>query len=406
MQVIRHDAKLHGHFAYDLFGNQIMISKPLPWDRDQNHEHYPRPFADEDVTHLAQYAMGSYRLNVGSIMIYETLRAIAKENGYHPVQEYFLGLKWDGVPRIDTWLRDYVDAEDTEVSRKISAWWLMSAFMRIADPGCQADYCLILEGLTGRGKSQAFKALAGCAWFSDSVSAFTSKDAAIDISGKWIIELAELSNFHSAKDVNVIKSFVTRTTDRHRPPYGKVAVDLPRGCVFAGTTNDAEYLQDTTGNRRFWPVTVGNRDIDIAAISAIRDQLWAEAAVRVARGERYWPKDEAERELFEKEVDKRRVVDSAEDKVWDWLDNPIGYRGQNLTSAWILENVLGIQNAKRSDDTRLNAILRKVGFTRQLGAGSRYWNPPSGWAAPNTSVAQLFAIPNATNQGKIACTTP
>ena len=377
-EVLHEDKALRNRFAYNAFSNQVVVKLPLPWDSIRaDLKEYPRAFEDEDVTQLLSHMMAEHRLNVGANLAYDSIKAAAKENWYHPVQEYLLGVRWDGVSRLDTWLTDFLGVEDSSYTRKIAAWWMMSAVMRVAAPGCQADYCLILEGSTGRGKSQALKALASPEWFTDSVSAFTSKDAAIDISGKWIIELSELSTIHSAKDVNVVKSFITRSTDRHRPPYGRCAVDLPRQCVFAGTTNESEYLQDTTGNRRFWPVCVGSRDIDVASLRAVRDQLWAEAAVRVARGEKYYPSTEAERDAFEAEVDKRRVVDSLEDKVQSWLDRPIGYTGQPLTSAWLLENVAGILNPKRSDDARLNATLRKLGFSRST-IGPRHWVPPSG----------------------------
>lgn len=302
LQVLRGDKDIQGRLTYDAFSNRVMIARALPWDIRAGRGadcYFPREYVDDDGTHLTAHLMAVHRLNLKTNNVYEALQAVAREHSYHPVQEYMLGLKWDGVPRIDTWLIDYVSAEDKPFVRKVGAWWLMSAFMRIADPGCQADYCLILEGLTGRGKSQAFKALVGPAWFSDSLAPGLGKESAIDTAGKWVIELAELSAIRSIKDVNQVKAFITRCADRYRVPYGKVAQDFKRQCVFAGTTNDSEYLQDTTGNRRFWPVTVGDKDVDIEALKAVRDQLWAEAAYRAATGERYWPKDEVERTAFE-----------------------------------------------------------------------------------------------------------
>lgn len=397
------DPNLAGRFGFDVFANQLKVTQGLPWDEDHDPSKYPRPFTDHDITFCIDYLMATHRLNVHAEIAYSSIRASAQKNWFHPVQEYFQGIRWDKKPRLDTWLIDHAGAEDTPLNRKISAWFLMSAFMRIANAGCQADYCLILEGDTGVGKSQLLKALASPQWFSDSVAAFDSKDAALDLAGKWIIELAELSNFKGEGSVDLVKSFLTRSTDHYRPPYGKVTIDVPRSCVFAGTTNNSEYFTDYTGNRRFWPVRVKDSEIDIAAFEQVRDQIWAECAERIACGqEKYWPQTAEEKALFAVEVDKRRVVDHIEESIQLWMDNPVGYRGQNLTSIWLFKTVLDNSNPKRAESAKLNAVLRKLGFTRAEGKGVRNWIPPANWVPPEQTQpsAQLFVLPQAMPQVK------
>jgi putative DNA primase/helicase len=133
-------------------------------------------------------------------------------------------------------------------------------------------------------KSTALKTLAH-PWFTDDVADFGTKDAALQVAGRWIIELAELDSISRA-DVAKIKAFMSRSVDRFRPPYGRRVTEQPRQCIFAGTVNHNEYLRDETGGRRFWPIACMKIDID--KLANMRDQLWAEARDRYNAGEHWW----------------------------------------------------------------------------------------------------------------------
>jgi predicted P-loop ATPase len=137
-------------------------------------------------------------------------------------------------------------------------------------------------GPQGSKKSTALRALAG-PYFTDELADLGSKDAALQTRGVWIIELSELDTL-SRTDVGRIKAFMSRTTDRFRPPYG--LIESPRQCVFAGSVNHSSYLRDDSGGRRFWPVACGS--INIELLSQDRDQLWAEAKVRFDHGSPWW----------------------------------------------------------------------------------------------------------------------
>jgi len=139
------------------------------------------------------------------------------------VKAYLQGLLWDGVQRLDRWLATYLGVEDADYSRAVGSRWLISAVARIFQPGAKADCCLILEGPQGIRKSTALRTIAG-EYFTDELADLGTKDAAMQTRGVWIIELSELDNLSHA-EVARIKAFMSRTTDRFRPPYGMRLVE-------------------------------------------------------------------------------------------------------------------------------------------------------------------------------------
>lgn len=198
------------------------------------------------------------------------------------VRDYLDALVWDEKPRLDRWLIDYAGAEDTAYVRAVARAVLVAAVRRARLPGCKIDAMLILEGPQGIGKSVALRTLAvNEDWFTDNVPA-GSREVIEATAGKWIVELSEISGMGKG-DVAALKAFLSAREDVGRPAYQREAVKVPRHFVIVGTTSATEYLQDSTGNRRFWPVRVERFDLE--RLRADRDQLWAEAAVVEAKSE-------------------------------------------------------------------------------------------------------------------------
>jgi predicted P-loop ATPase len=182
------------------------------------------------------------------------------------VGRYLTHLTWDEIPRIDQWLSTCLGADgNPEYLKAIGPRFLISAVARALRPGCKADQVLVLEGAQGIGKSTAVRVLSE-PWTTDSLPDLTSKEAAIQIQGVWIVELAELTSM-SRSDVEHIKAFMSRNEDRYRPHWGRSSETRPRRCVFIATTNLQGYLRDETGNRRFWPVRC--RSIDLERLRGI-----------------------------------------------------------------------------------------------------------------------------------------
>lgn len=210
--------------------------------------------------------------------IADAVALIGKRYAYHPVRDYLDGLKWDGTERIDTWLIDHLGAEDTPINRAFGRKILCAAVRRVKDPGCKFDHMLILEGKQDLGKSSAISALChDRSWFTDQLDVGADAKVIIEkTAGAWIVELPELDGM-GKRDTNRVKSFITTQEDRARLAYAHYPETRPRQFVLFGTTNESGYLRDVTGNRRFWIVRVTS--VNVAALAAIRSQLWAEAVV-------------------------------------------------------------------------------------------------------------------------------
>lgn len=208
------------------------------------------------------------------------LRIVSQENTYHPIRSYLAQLRWDGTKRLDTMFIRWLGAEDTPLDREITRLWMIAGVDRVMRPGCQFDEILITCGPQGLGKSRMLRMLAR-GFFTNSIDKLSmEKSVAEKLQGMWIVELGELDGMKKGEQTQ-IKNFVTATTDRYRGAYARAAVTHPRQCILAGTSNEASFLRDSTGERRYWimPVTGTGDNGEMIGFKDEVDQLWAEAVV-------------------------------------------------------------------------------------------------------------------------------
>lgn len=287
-------------------------------------------------------------------------------NPFHPVKQYLDTLSWDRVPRIDTWLLEAAQADDTPYVRAVSAIMLIAAVRRVRSPGCKYDEMVVWESPQGNLKSSAAQALCpNPAWFSDDLQLNLKSQQLIEATlGKWIVEASDLAGKRKT-EIEQLKAMLSRQVDGPaRMAYEYFPVERPRHFILIGTTNSSVYLTDPTGARRFWPVTVGR--FDISWITAHRHQLWAEAVVREAAGEtirlreELWPEaathQEARREIDPWEGVLRSVL----------LVAPPSSDGRRRVATSVLWDALSISVDKRdrSGSLRISDIMQRLGFKR------------------------------------------
>ena len=236
-KILDFDGELSG-IAYNRMTESFEVHKPLPWrQRSGNPSYITKHFP------IALYA--------------PAFAVLQDSRAFHPILDYLRGLEpWDGTPRVETLLVDYLGAPDTAYVRAVTRKILCAAVRRLFEPGCKFDNILVISGPQGVGKSTLLSRL-GMSWFSDSLtlSDMNDKTAAEKLQGAWILEIGEMAGMKKA-DLEKVKAFLTRQDDKYRASYARRVTNHPRQCVFFGTTNEAGYLRDVTGNRRFWTVHV------------------------------------------------------------------------------------------------------------------------------------------------------
>jgi len=287
-------------FVLNEFSDEIIMTYKFPWIDEKADGYIPflvHRVNDSDRINLSAY-LEHFGFKVSDKTVEKAIISISEKDKIHPVKDYFDELNWDGIPRLDTWLRDvFGSKQDGSYLSSVGAKWLMAGVARIYDAGCQFSHMLVLEGAQDIGKSAVLRQLATFgddieeSYFTDNISArgCSDKFAAMMWQGKLIIEFGELGGMDKA-DIEIVKAWISRQDDEYQKKGSNDVMKRPRQFILSGTTNRKNWINDSTGGKRFWPVSCQYANIDM--VKKIKKQLWAEAVSRYKAGEKYWLDDD------------------------------------------------------------------------------------------------------------------
>lgn len=330
IKALERDDRLAGRFRFNSIAYTKTVTLPVPWDDGEGE----RPIADWDYCGLASFLERRYGLMSKNKAI-DAVTEVSMRNRYNPITTWLDGLEWDGEPRIDTLLPCFLGTDMSDYNVAVMRLFMMGAVARAYEPGTKFDYMPVLIGPQGLGKSFFLRKLGHCSdWYCDNFNTIEGDAAAEKLRGMWIVEMAELLATKKQKDVESIKAFVTSQVDTIRPKYARETEQRPRACVFAGTTNNPQFLTDTTGNRRFLPVECGIHEPPMSLFDPGVDdyfsQAWAEA-VHVYKTERPVLVLDERSTAFAMEKQEQYLEDDPrigmvqqylDDKLAEWMDKP------------------------------------------------------------------------------------
>jgi len=417
---LEHDPALCEVLGMNQLSNSIEARQAWPWVHGK-----AGPITGTADLMLGDYLTRTYGLpSIARAALMEGIETVAHARPFHPIRDWLTTLKHDGKVRIDKWLiyvlgldPETLTPQMEEYLKLVGRYWLLGMVNRVMEPGCKFDYCPVLEGPGGLGKSTLAETLAGLAYFSDThFDIGKGKDGQEQVQGLWVYEIAELANFGKA-EIGLIKAFITAKVDRYRPAYGRTVEAYARQCVLVGTTNESTYLRDRTGNRRFWPIPVTNR-IKNPWVARWREQLFAEAYQLYLQGERFTPTPEEEARLFVPMQESRMVETAVISELMNVLTRQplqqgIGalvHREAEFVTISQLTLALGVDAAKSSPalEAQVRGFLDHEGWERvkKQVNGVRAWGyaRPRNWpkeepASPDAAIRAQGATGASTEEG-------
>ncbi len=361
--VMDKDDRFAGKIRFNEFAQQLYLCGNVPWEKEDN----CRAWSSHDDSALFSLIQADYGLKSRQDFA-DALKNVSMRNKFHPVRELLDSLTWDGKEHIRSLLPEYLGAEDSDYTYQVMRLWMLGAVSRVYKPGSKFDYTIILQGSQGIGKSTFLKLMAlDDSWFNDSLDSLDSDKAVQSLTGSWIIELAELKSLaRTAGGVESVKRFLTATQDKYRIPYERRADTFYRQCVFAGTTNKDDFLQDETGNRRFLIVQTSvkkpSKSLFVPEIMDTIKLAWAEAV-------HIWKNEKPQLILSEaymqeaKELQEANMADDGKRGIiQEYLEGKTQVCAREIWEKALGENV----SPRKYQITEINDIIAKVPGWKKL----------------------------------------
>lgn len=348
---------------------------------------------NRDEVVLAHLESLMLRNEMSPALVRRYLLAAADADTYDPFADWIESRPWDGVSRVSDLCATIQTAEDypEELRDTLIRKWLLSAVAAsFHTKGFRARGVLTLQGGQGIGKTTWLANLVSCEALREDVVKLGhswdggNKDSRLNAIRHRIVELGEIEGSFR-REMAGLKAFITETTDKIRPPYGRVEAEYPRSTIFGATVNERQYLIDRTGNSRFWTVAVSSIDFDHGIDM---QQLFAELKVQFDAGEQWWLSD-VEEEALAKINDLHRDISAIEAKIAEAID--VSRRNEpglpRLTANEVLEH-LGFSAPGNAQSKEANVALRGLlGQSRRSGGYNRWAIP---WKSAAAKDAELY----------------
>jgi predicted P-loop ATPase len=286
------------------------------------------------------------------------VRRIADENSYEPVRDYLdkCAQEFNGTSILDN-LAETLFGTSAPIHQTMLKKTLIAAVARTYQPGCKCDTATVLYSpKQGIGKSTTWKTLFGEDNYCEDVGDISNKDEVTKMRKAWGCELSEIARITRKQDADKVKQFTSTSIDWMRDPYARSLKKYKRRGIIVGTTNSDDFLQDRTGNRRFWVIEV-QKPVDIKWLEENRDKIWAAAYHLYRQREIWW--------LTQEEEGQSRDINQGfmdalpfEDEILELVSGK-----DKVATRWIVESLVhkyGIKADTSRDRKDLELTIKKV----------------------------------------------